>query len=158
SPSRKGIIVMSVLHLFRQHRLVVSILITALAGAALGAWAPLSVAPDAPADTAKSPDGWTFTAQRDAIRPHSFYDPKGGEAGNGCFVIKTDRRDGLDGCWTKSFPVTGGKHYRFAAVFQAKGVTVPRRSVVAEIHWRDAQGKKVVLDEPPVSGYLRGMT
>ena len=42
--------------------------------------------------------------------------------------------------------------------YQAKGVTVPRRSVVVELHWTDAQGKKVPLDQQPVTGYLRGAT
>ena len=73
-------------------------------------------------------------------------------------VIKAGRRDGLDGYWTKTFPVTGGRHYRFDARYQAKGVDLPRRSVVAEIHWRDAKGRHVPLDEPAVSGYLRGAT
>jgi predicted amidohydrolase len=37
-------------------------------------------------------------------------------------------------------------------------VTVPRRSIVVELHWRDAQGKHVPLDHPAVSSYLRGAT
>ena len=41
------------------------------------------------------------------------------------------------------FPVTGGKHYHFGAIYHAKGVAVPRRSIVAEIHWRDADGKNL---------------
>jgi predicted amidohydrolase len=64
----------------------------------------------------------------------------------------------VDGCWKKVVPVTGGGYYRFDARYQAKNVEVPRRSVVAEIHWRDAQGQPVPLDEPAVSGYLRGAT
>ena len=32
--------------------------------------------------------------------------------------------------------------------YRAKGVALPRRSVVAEIHWRDAEGRKVPLDQP----------
>ncbi len=89
---------------------------------------------------------------REEIRPEFAYDPKG------IFVIKADQREGLAGCWTKTFPVTGGKHYRFTAGYQAKGVAVPRRSIVAELHWRDAQGKKVALDNPGVTDYLRGAT
>jgi predicted amidohydrolase len=115
----------------------------ALAGAALAADAP---------------EGWTTAAPRDEVRPAFGYDPTGGPDGKGCFTISADRRDGLAGCWRKSFPVAGGKHYRFAARFQAKGVILPRRSVVAEIHWQDAQGRKVPLDEPGVPNYLRGVT
>lgn len=105
-----------------------------------------------------APDGWAGVAPRDEIRPAFTYDPAGGPDGKGCLVITADKRDGLDGCWKKTFPVTGGKHYRFDARYKADGVTVPRRSVVAEIHWRDAQGRKVPLDEPAVTDYLRGAT
>src|SRR5262245_23135561 len=66
------------------------------------------------ADTA--PDGWTTAAPREEIRPTFVYEPKGGPDGKGAFVIRTDRHDGLDGWWTKTFPVTGGKHYRFQAL------------------------------------------
>src|SRR5262249_467514 len=73
-------------------------------------------------------------------------------------VIGCGRGAGGDGYWTKAFPVTGGRHYRFDARYQARGVDIPRRSVVAEVHWRDAKGQHVPLDEPAVSGYLRGAT
>jgi predicted amidohydrolase len=105
-----------------------------------------------------APDGWSATAPRDEIRPAFTYDPSGGPDARGCLVITADRRDGLDGWWKKTFPVTGGKHYRFDARYKAEGVTVPRRSVVVEVHWRDAQGRKVPLDEPAVTDYLRGST
>jgi predicted amidohydrolase len=108
------------------------------------------------ADTA--PEGWTAVAPRDEIRPAFTYDPAGGPDGKGCLLITADKRDGLDGYWKKTFPVTGGKHYRFDARYKADGVAVPRRSVVVELHWRDAQGRKVPLDEPAVTDYLRGAT
>jgi predicted amidohydrolase len=140
---------------------VVFFVASALAASAV-AWAWPGTADttgrSAPREPEKAPDGWTTAAPRDEIRPDFAYDAAGGPDGKGCFVIKADRRDGLDGCWTRSFPVAGGKHYRFAASFQAKGVTLPRRSVVVEIHWRDAQGKHVPLDQQPVTGYLRGAT
>jgi predicted amidohydrolase len=110
------------------------------------------------ADGARAPDGWTTAAPREEIRPAFAYEPAGGPDGKGAFVIKHDRREGLDGCWTKTFPVTGGKHYRFRVLYQARDVAVPRRSVVAKIDWRDGDGKKVQLDEPAVTGYLRGAT
>src|SRR5919201_4706503 len=77
---------------------------------------------------AEAPDGWTTAAPREEIRPAFRYEPDGGPDGKAALVITADRREGLDGCWTKSFPVTGGKHYHFEAKFQAKGVAVPRRS------------------------------
>ncbi len=104
------------------------------------------------AGAASAPDGWTTAAPREEIRPAFAYEPAG------VFVIQHDRREGLDGYWTKTFPVQGGKHYRFAVRYQARGVALPRRSIVAQIDWRDSHGKKVTLDEPAVTGYLRGST
>ena len=74
----------------------------------------------------------------------------------GCFVLETGSRPGLDGCWQKSYPVSGGKYYRFEAHYRATGVTSQRRSLVAELHWRDSRGRKVLLDEPTPATYLRG--
>src|SRR5437868_11400861 len=121
----------------------------------LTTWNPGRSAPQA---GAKAPDGWITAAVRDEIRPEFAYDPRGGPDGKGCFLITADGREGLAGCWKKSLPVTGGKYYRFTASYQAQGVAVPRRSVVAELHWLDAKGKSVPLDEPAVTGYLRGAT
>jgi predicted amidohydrolase len=104
------------------------------------------------------PDGWTTAAPREEIRPAFAYEPTGGADGQGAFLIKADRRDGLDGCWTKTFTITGGKHYRFQAFYQAREVAVPRRSLVVQLRWLDAHAKKVPLDEQPVTGYLRGAT
>src|SRR5436305_1806313 len=146
-----------------RRNLMVVVLAGALAGAALVAAGgrgpasgpPAQVAPHAPG---RVPAGWTAAAPRDEIRPAFAYDPVGGPDGTGGLVIQADHRDGLDGWWAKSFPVTGGKHYRFAARYRAAGVAVPRRSIVAELHWRDARGRSVPLDEPAVTGYLPGTT
>jgi predicted amidohydrolase len=152
---------MLLLNSARQRSLVGAVLATALAGVTFVAWSWLSIAADSPAKApggTQAPDGWTTASPRDEIRPDFAFDPKGGPDATGCFTIKADQREGLDGCWKKSFSVTGGKHYRFAVSYQAKGVAVPRRSVVAELHWRDAAGKHVPLDQQPVTGYLRGAT
>jgi predicted amidohydrolase len=138
-----------------------------LAGAVTGGavfawsgWAPTSnTSADAvPQGAATPPAGWTTASPRDEIRPEFAYDPQGGVDGKGCFIIKADQREGLAGCWKKAYPVTGGKHYRFLASYQAKGVALPRRSVLVELHWRDAKGNRVPLDEPGVTDYLRGAT
>jgi predicted amidohydrolase len=139
-------------------RFVVGLLAISLAGASLAAWNWLGAAADTPRDSAKPPDGWTTAAPRDEIKPAFAFDPNGGADGKGCFVITADRREGLAGYWTKTIPVTGGKYYHFAATYQAKGVTIPRRSVLVELHWTDAKGQKVPLDEQPTTGYLRGAT
>ena len=103
-------------------------------------------------------DGWSPAAPRDEIRPAFVDQSHGGPDGQGCLVIKADHREGLDGYWKKEFAVTGGKSYQFRAIYQAEGVAVPRRSIVAEIRWVDGQGRRVPLDQQPDNGYLRGAT
>jgi predicted amidohydrolase len=149
---------MRVTHKPQWRNLVLALLTITTAGTALIAWTWPGTAADKPVSEGKVPDGWTTAAPREEIRPEFGFEPTGGPDGKGCFVIKADRREGLDGFWKKSFAVTGGKHYHFSTSYRAKGVTVPRRSVVVEMHWRDAEGKKVPLDQQPVTGYLRGAT
>src|SRR5262245_45255493 len=62
------------------------------------------------------PIGWQIGAPRDELRPRFDFDSTGGPSGDGAFIITADDRDGLHGWWQKTFPVTGGKHYRFHAV------------------------------------------
>lgn len=102
--------------------------------------------------------GWTTGAPRPEIRPEFDREPSGDPAGEPLLVIRSGGRPGTDGYWTRAFPVEGGKAYRFAVRYRASGVELPRRSVVVELHWRDAQGGRVNLDEPVVSGYLPGHT
>ncbi len=111
-----------------------------------------------PPTAVSAPDGWTTAAPRDEIRPAFAFDPQGGPDGHGAFVIKADQREGLDGCWTKTFPVTGGKYYHFRALYRAKNLTVPRRSAVVKLNWQDAHGRKVPADAPTVTSFLRGAT
>jgi predicted amidohydrolase len=125
----------------------------------IGAW-PAGAAPqmDWKASVPGVPHGWTAAAPREEISPAFTYEATGGADGRGAFVITAAPREGLDGYWTKTCSVSGGRHYRFQAFYQARHVAVPRRSVVVKLHWRDAQGKRVPLDEPAVTGYLRGAT
>jgi predicted amidohydrolase len=105
---------------------------------------------------ADAPSGWEALSPRDEVRPAFAYEPKGGLDGRSCFIIRADDREGLDGAWTKSFPVVGGKYYHFSASYKAKSVGIPRRSIVVKLDWQDANGNSVPLDEPTVAGYLRG--
>src|SRR5262249_20677989 len=89
----------------------------------------------APAD---SPAGSTTAAPRDELRPAFSYDPVGGPKKDGALVITADGREGLHGWFQKTFPVSGGRHYRFQAVRKVHDVAVPRRSAVARILWQDS--------------------
>ena len=101
-------------------------------------------------------DGWTAQSPRDEIRPAFAGEDRGGPDGGPALVIRTDAREGLDGHWARSFPVTGGKGYRFQAFYRAKNVDLPRRSVVARLLWIGANGRPAALDEPMVKGLLEG--
>src|SRR4051794_8832871 len=101
--------------------------------------------------------GWQPGAPRDEIRPAFSYKADGGPNGRGSHVITADAREGLDGWWARTFPVVGGKHYRFSALYRATGVVLPRSSVMAKIDWRDAAGRPVEEDRPTVTNYLVGM-
>jgi predicted amidohydrolase len=103
-----------------------------------------------------APSGWQAIAPRDEIRPEFMFEPKGGPTGAECLVIKADSREGLDGAWVHTFPVTGGKSYRFSALYKATSVSLERRSIVAKLDWEDARGKSVPTDQPTVANYLRG--
>jgi len=108
-----------------------------------------------------SPDGqlgWMPVSPRDEIRPGFNTEPTSGVDGSYCLVIRTDAREGQDGAWVKTLPVTGGKHYRFSACYRARSVELPRRSIVAKLDWQDGQGRSVPLDQPTVANYLRGST
>jgi predicted amidohydrolase len=138
------------------HRTLPLVLILTVMAAWL-AWAAPEQGPRS-RDASQAPDGWTTASPRPEIRPDFAFEPNSGMDGRGALVITADRREGLDGWWTKTFPITGGKHYRFQAFYRATDVAVPRRSIVVKINWEDAQGKRVPLDEPAVTGYLRGAT
>ena len=103
-----------------------------------------------------TPGGWKAAAPRDEIKPSFKYEAKGGPANGERLIIQCDEREGLDGCWTKTLPVEGGKHYRFSARRRIEHIESPRRSVVARLLWRDDLGKPVKREEPVVTSYLKG--
>jgi predicted amidohydrolase len=107
---------------------------------------------------AASPEGWQTASPRDEVAPQFAFDPQGGPKRTGSLVITADEREGLHGWWTKPFPVTGGKHYRFRAVRRVENVEVPRRSASVRLLWRDENGKSVPMSEPSVAGYLNNWT
>jgi predicted amidohydrolase len=87
--------------------------------------------------------GWSARAPRDEIRPGFSFEPKGGPKHAGSFVIRHDKREGLDGWFQKSFAVTGGEFYRFEAVRKLTDVAVPRRSALVRILWQNDAGGMV---------------
>ncbi len=94
------------------------------------------------------PAGWTENSPRDEIRPEFSVNAKGGPKHAGSLVIRHDSREGLDGWFQRSFPVTGGEFYRFAAVRKLSDVASPRRSALVRILWQNDQGGMVTADVP----------
>jgi predicted amidohydrolase len=94
------------------------------------------------------PDDWEAKSPRDEIRPWFSFEPKGGPKNAGALVIIHDEREGLDGWFQKSFPVSGGEFYRVSAVRKTTDVAVPRHSALVRVLWRDDAGKAVPADKP----------
>jgi predicted amidohydrolase len=122
------------------------------------AFIPVAAGFGADTTASSAPAGWTTAAPRDEIRPAFAREEWGGLDGQPGLLIRTDAREGLDGCWRKRFPVTGGKTYRFKAFCQATNVAVPRRSAVVRLLWQDAKGNQVKRDAPVVTDFLKGAT
>jgi len=100
--------------------------------------------------------GWVTRSPREEIRPTFRIEPKGGPDGAGCLVIAADQRKGLYGWWEKTFPVQGGKYYRFSAKRRATHIDTPRRAAVPRVLWRDDRNAAVLRDEPSGASYLEG--
>ncbi len=91
---------------------------------------------------ARAQDDWQPMSPRDEIRPQ-FSRSQGDD-----LVISHDRREGLDGWFQKSYPVTGGDHYRFTVSRKVHQVPNQRQSCLVRIVWRDDHGKTVMMDAP----------
>lgn len=107
-----------------------------------------------PSSRVTAPSGWQQQSPREELRPEFSFERDGGVDGHGVWILRTDRREGQQGHWSKSFPVVGGKHYRFRAAYQVSGVDTPRRSVYARILWSDERGKAVVQDRANATSFV----
>ena len=105
-----------------------------------------------------APEGWQTGSPRSEVTPAFRYEAKAGRGGSGAFVIETDARDGLDGYWSRSFKVVGGKYYQFDAWRRLQGAQWPQQSGVVDIRWSDSSGKRVIDDRPLIKNYLKGFT
>jgi predicted amidohydrolase len=104
----------------------------------------------------RTDEGWKSAFPRDEIRPAFEIKRDGGPAGYGSLIIRADEREGLDGHWTKSFPVTGSHYYHFRALRRVTNVAAERRSVLARILWQDDRGQAVRRDQTGATSYAPG--
>jgi predicted amidohydrolase len=103
-----------------------------------------------------APEGWSVTFPREEIKPRFAYNAGGGPEKTGSFIIESGRQEGLMGRWTKTFPVRGGKYYRFSVNRKyscSPSHVPPRRSCVARVMWLDEKGRRVSHDEPQFTSY-----
>src|SRR4051794_4349473 len=68
---------------------------------------------------------WSSAAPREEIRPRFSFEPAGGHAGASRLMIESDGRPGLEGYWTRSFPLQGGPYYEFRAFRRVADVSNP---------------------------------
>jgi len=71
-------------------------------------------------------------------------------------VMETDTQEGLDGHWTKTYEVEGGRWYRFRALRRVTGIESPERCALVRLHWRDENGNQVKRDAPGAHTYAGG--
>ena len=101
-------------------------------------------------------DGWSLWSPRDEAKPDAVVSQTGGHNGKGSLILETGAGEQWIGCWTRTLPVEGGKHYQFSAWKKASAVATARRSVYARILWQDENGKPVSWEEPAKQGYAKG--
>ena len=107
---------------------------------------------------AGAPEGWVAGAPRREIEPRLFYNERGGRGGKGVFVAEAGGRDGLNGYWSRTYPVTGGRHYRFAVYRRAVRLEWPQQSTPVTVEWLDEKGRQVLDDRPLAENFLKGFT
>jgi predicted amidohydrolase len=109
-----------------------------------------------PAATDLIDGSWQNASPREEIRPTFTYEARGGRNDGPQLVIETDDSPGMSGQWSRTVPVKGGNHYRFAAWRKSARVATPRRSTLARIVWQDDKGRSVPHDGPTVTSVLKG--
>ncbi len=87
-----------------------------------------------------APEGWTTTQPRPEMEPlfQSLAD-----GSDSILSIAADEREGLAGSWVRTFPVAGGRHYRFSCLRRTLGIDVPARSALVTITWQNDDGRLV---------------
>jgi predicted amidohydrolase len=98
---------------------------------------------------------WTPFAQRPALMPRLEKSPSEPLV----LRIFATGHERTNGGWRRSFPVEGGRHYRFHARFEVSAVEAVRRCVLAQIDWRNAAGERVGYpDYPEIHREMPGET
>jgi len=97
----------------------------------------------------QGPDGWRAVAPRKEIAPQFKIEKQ--DSDDAVLVIAASGSKATHGWWTKDFDVTPGNWYRFKVEYQAKDVTLPRRSVLARVTRLNTGGLKIQHEEFPLT-------
>src|SRR5207244_13089405 len=89
-------------------------------------------------------NGWKAVSPREEIRPLFEFNKDGGPSGGESLVIRADDREGLDGCWARTFPIKGAEYDRFRALRRLENVRSTRRSALARVLWGYSLGRTVL--------------
>ncbi len=93
--------------------------------------------------------GWEFYAQRAEIAPGHRVDDEIRYGGKPVLVLSGDDKEYVNGSWKKTFDVAPGRHYECIVHFKPEKVEQIDRTVLAQVEWLGADGKrKGVLEFP----------
>jgi predicted amidohydrolase len=92
---------------------------------------------------------WSKRYPREEIAPVFSQTPDG-------HLVLASQRPGVNGHWLKTFPVKGGKSYRFSAYRLAENIESERRSCLVRIEWSGPNGELVESPHPVNPAYLGG--
>jgi hypothetical protein len=110
------------------------------------------------------PESWVVCAPDAEIMPTFVYDPQGGLKENGSLRIRTNGGIEQHGWFQRSYPVTGGKWYRFQAMRKTDQVTLrfalrgAMRIIGRSWPTRLAGGKRARVSPPWPSPSIQPMT
>ncbi len=86
--------------------------------------------------------GWAFYTQRAEIAPDHWIDKNVRYEGSPTLALSGNGKSYANGSWTKKFDVTAGKYYGCRVRFKPEQVDQMDRSVLVQIEWLDADGKR----------------
>ncbi len=130
-----------------------TLLVTLLIGIAVSARRELTADDGTPPSS--ETESWTIVSPRSELQPQFAYIPNGGWGNQSRFVIQHDQREGLDGAWQKTFPITAGQTYRFTVYRLVEGITDARQAANVRLVWRDANQQLVTESRGVVTDYLK---
>lgn len=94
-------------------------------------------------------DGWELTSPRDEIGVTGEFDTEAN-----LLRLVSPESEARNGFWERTFPIEGGKSYRFFALRKAEGIEHPRRSCVVRIEWYDDDDRAVPSPHPVNPAYF----